>query len=219
MASYPLQQKRSQGALCSWTYIKIDSRLWKKTVNRCVNLCFPAIILVLLFAISSGLYADRTPGEYDVKLAFLYNFTKFIDWPEQAFQNENSPFSICVMGKLPPHQTIKHITNRTAKNRPITFQFLHYKYATDNCHVLFLTRSLKQSQIQQVTANLSSGTLLVGEIAGFARKDGVIEFLLDPRNRVRIEINLSRARQYNMEISAQLLEVAAKVYRHEEDNS
>lgn len=199
--------------------IKQHSHQWIKIVKRSIELSILGTVLGSFLVVSSQVFADRIPGEYDVKLAFLYNFTKFIDWPEQAFQSAQSPFSICIMGKLPSQQTVKHITSRTAKNRPISIHFLHYNHPTDNCHVLFLTRTVKRTQIQQVTNKLTTGTLLVGEVSGFARRNGVVEFLLDSKNRVRIEINLTRARQHNMDISAQLLEVAEKVYQSDESNS
>jgi hypothetical protein len=38
------------------------------------------LLLALLLAVP-GLLAAQTAPEYDVKAAFLYNFTKFVDWP------------------------------------------------------------------------------------------------------------------------------------------
>src|SRR5579883_1484108 len=41
------------------------------------------------------------PTEYDVKAAFLLNFTKFIEWPESAFESASAPFRICIAGEDP----------------------------------------------------------------------------------------------------------------------
>ena len=42
----------------------------------------------------------QTAAEYDVKAAFLYNFTKFVDWPPASFPDPNS-LKICVLGDDP----------------------------------------------------------------------------------------------------------------------
>src|SRR5580704_16548614 len=39
--------------------------------------------------------------EYEVKAAFLLNFTKFIEWPATAFADAESPFALCILGKDP----------------------------------------------------------------------------------------------------------------------
>ncbi len=39
--------------------------------------------------------------EYEVKAAFLLNFTKFIEWPAGAFASPDSPFTICILGRDP----------------------------------------------------------------------------------------------------------------------
>ena len=36
-----------------------------------------------------------------VKAAYLYNFTKFVKWPDKAFENDEAPFVIGVLGKDP----------------------------------------------------------------------------------------------------------------------
>ena len=56
----------------------------------------------LLAGLSSTGAAEEAPTkEYQVKAAFLYNFTKFVEWPEQSFAGTNSPLLIGVFGKDP----------------------------------------------------------------------------------------------------------------------
>jgi hypothetical protein len=39
--------------------------------------------------------------EYPVKLAFLYNFAKFVEWPADSYSNPGAPLSICIVGLDP----------------------------------------------------------------------------------------------------------------------
>src|ERR1700683_5518224 len=48
-------------------------------------------------AFSSG---EKTV-EYPVKLAFLYNFTKFVEWPAQSYRGPGAPLVICIVGDDP----------------------------------------------------------------------------------------------------------------------
>jgi len=56
--------------------------------------------MFLLVALGT-LVAVRAPAaderlEYQVKAAFLLNFTKFIEWPASAFDTPDSPIVICI---------------------------------------------------------------------------------------------------------------------------
>ena len=53
-----------------------------------------ALFAFLLLAPSRA----ATPGEYQVKAVFLYNFSRFVEWPETAFADPKSPFVVGVFG-------------------------------------------------------------------------------------------------------------------------
>src|ERR1700685_4603397 len=49
---------------------------------------------------TSVLHAQQSkPAEYQVKAVYLYNFSKFVEWPATA-EKENS-FAICILGRDP----------------------------------------------------------------------------------------------------------------------
>jgi hypothetical protein len=62
---------------------------------------------VLFLCLLAALLADRAPAEsppgreYELKAAFLYNFTKFVDWPAEAFPDARRPLAICLLGNGP----------------------------------------------------------------------------------------------------------------------
>jgi hypothetical protein len=59
-------------------------------------------------------------------------------------------------------------------------------------------------------------TLIIGEQAGFAQQYGGIEFEFDERQRIKLQINLQDIQSRNLQISAQLLEIAVKVHGREQ---
>src|SRR5438093_13684919 len=40
----------------------------------------------------------ETADSRELKAAFLFNFTRFVEWPPSAFASANAPFVICMVG-------------------------------------------------------------------------------------------------------------------------
>src|SRR5688572_15091841 len=59
------------------------------------------VVVAAMLVMSSATRAQQTTeaGEKAVKAAFLYNFTKFVDWPASAFRSPSAPFQVCVFGE------------------------------------------------------------------------------------------------------------------------
>src|SRR5580700_4776305 len=56
-------------------------------------------VLVLMFMVCSGGYLRaQAANEYEVKVAFLYKFASFVEWPPEA---ANEPLCIAVVGQDP----------------------------------------------------------------------------------------------------------------------
>src|SRR5215217_749677 len=56
-----------------------------------------AAFFAALLVLSSAAAAQRPQGEDALKAAYLYNFTKFIEWPASAFSGTTAPFTVCVL--------------------------------------------------------------------------------------------------------------------------
>ena len=55
------------------------------------------VLLCLFLAFPSGAPVAAQPvSEYDVEAAYLYNFGKFVHWPESV--QKNASFDICILG-------------------------------------------------------------------------------------------------------------------------
>lgn len=150
-------------------------------------------------------YAD-TPAidEYKIKAGYLFNFTKFITWP-----NTNSEtFNICILGNDPFGETIDPIEQRTAFNLPIKLFRLTAIDREQHCHIIYLSAGMSVKSIGANTPNtLTINTLTVGEGPTFATQGGMIAFIKKD-NRIRLQINLKLLQQSGLKVSAKLLEVS-----------
>lgn len=159
-------------------------------------------LLFLLPQIARG--ADPTL-EAKVKAAYIYNFTKFIDWTPQEGRPASAPLRICIVGSDPIDTFLKEVAAREVKGRPLAVD----DAGTDltACEVLYVSRS-EQERVDVILQPLQGrGVLTVSDIPDFVQHQGVIGFVTEG-GKVRIEINLAAATKAGLKISAKLLEVA-----------
>jgi hypothetical protein len=153
--------------------------------------------------------AGDQPLEYQVKAAFLMNFTKFVEWPSTAFSDVASPISICILGDDPFGRTLDQVVEgETVNARKLVVQRLTAPPRPKSCQILFITKAEKEPS--KVLAGLGEGVLTVGEGDSFLHEGGVIAFVIENR-RVRFDINETAAQSIALKMSSKLLQVARSV--------
>jgi len=173
------------------------------------------LLNIALCFLSTVTLAQST-SEYQVEAAFLYNFTKFVEWPGDAFASVNSPLQICVLGHDPFGSDFEQlIVDKTVDGHRIELAHPEGVPQARACQILFIASSQKQ-QIQQILLGLKGASVLtVGDTAGFVQMGGMINFVLDD-NRVRFEINLKATELAHLKLSARLLTVAKLILRKDD---
>lgn len=164
-----------------------------------------------LSAAPSGSAQQSKPEEYQVKAVYLFNFGRFIEWPEAAIKGQT--FTICVLGQDPFGRVLDAtLAGEAIDNRKlVTRRIASVRDATD-CQILFVSSS-EASRIPDIVISVSkTGTLTVSDTPGFTNKGGMIQFVL-MGNKVRFDVNLTAAEKEGLTISSQLLKVAANVKR------
>jgi len=171
-----------------------------------------AAICLLLAAVLSPLPPARADGpsrEYQLKAAFLYNFAQFVDWPEEAFANNQSPLVVAVVGQDPFNGALDQILRgKTAGGRGIVVKYFANAGAIEFCHVLFVSSS-EQGQMSTVLQRAGKyHALTVGDFDGFTASSGMIRFFAED-NRLRFEINTEAvAADGKLKIRSQLMKLA-----------
>lgn len=155
--------------------------------------------------------AEAPTLEYQVKAAFLYNFTRFVEWPAGKFPAADSPFIIGVVGADP----FGSILDQTVKDKTINGRrLIVQRFAPDEdlrqCHILFISRSLKDAVPFLLDQLKQESVLTVSELETFARRGGAINLVIVDE-RVKVEINPQAAQRAALKISSKLLQVARVV--------
>jgi hypothetical protein len=176
------------------------------------------IVTIILFSVSPLARAQANPpGEYELKAAFLFNFAKFIDWPEGSFESPQSPFTICVVGPDPFGNILEDaMRGKMIGNRPLAIRRLKDKAGARLCQIEFVSSS-ESAHLAEILGSLhGANVLVVGDTSGFAASGGTIQFTLED-NRVRFAINIDAVDRSGLKFSSKLLSLAKVL--HDEGHS
>lgn len=166
--------------------------------------------------------AEPVSPEYQVKAVFLSNFLRFVDWPEIKTPASDASWVIGIVGENPFGKALDVISRKTVKGRKLTVRWFNRepdlaengrypdREQIAKCHVVFIAAS-ESSHLPQLLPYLQvHSVLIVGEMAGFLKSGGAINFV-KAETLGRFEIHLGNARRAHLEIQAQLLRLATEV--------
>ena len=168
-----------------------------------------SVVFVLLFAGSVSV-ADPPSREYQIKLAFLHKFVKFVTWPGEVFASADDSVRIAIYGRDAFVGSLDSIVGKIAKGRALAVHRVESVEDLAEYHVVFIPASAEAQTSAILESLRQAPTLTVGETDGFAKRGGMINFVI-VRNKVRFEINAHAADRVGLKISSQLLRVGILV--------
>jgi hypothetical protein len=179
-----------------------------------------ALVLVTISVLSASPVAraqGNPPTDYQLKAAFLFNFAKFIDWPNSSFASPQSLFAICILGQDPFGSVLDDtLKGKTIGGRPIAVRRLKDKAEGRQCQMVFVSSSESRHLAEIIGSLQVANVLLVGESNGFAVLGGTIELTLED-SHIRFAINTDAADRSGLTVSSKLLALAKIV--HDEGHS
>jgi hypothetical protein len=180
------------------------------TWRRAAGYLAPALMAGMSMAAEAegdhGLGAART--EYEIESAMLYNFTKFIDWPDGALRASDGSLVVGVLADDPMAPALAvALRDKTIHGHPLVVRRLDSTADLKGCAVLLVGASNRKQIARIVEAVGRLPVLTIGVQAQFSRQGGVIAFLRDG-NRIRFEINLDAADRAGLQVSSKLLRLA-----------
>ena len=113
-----------------------------------------------------------------MKAAFLFNFLKFVAWPDTIPTN-NTPIVIGIVGESPLREALpKVLDGQTVKGRSIRMVSVRPGESLEGCHLLFVAQGKNEEVEAVLKAARGKPILTVGESPEFLRQGGMINFVL-----------------------------------------
>jgi hypothetical protein len=154
---------------------------------------------------------DSRPSEHQVKAAYIYNFGKFVKWPDGAPANQSGSFVICVLDQDPFGATLQStLAGESVGGKPVVVRRLPRAQDATGCHILFIG-SAQERDLNKILAVIDdSSVLTVSDMPDFSKRGGMIQFV-PVGDRIRFEINLNGAERSRLVFPSELLKVAVAV--------
>ena len=181
-----------------------------------------ALSIVVFMSIGYVQAKSSSYKETDIKAALIYNFLKFVDWPEETFQddekkNVREAIRIGVVGKEAFDSALKIFRGKKVQGRDLKVILVSDKDLKDDkklkgFHVLFVSVSAKDEATKMPSRFKNSAVLTIGEVSGFLEAGGIFNFVVE-KKKVRFEVNLIAAEEAKIKIRSKLLSLAKRVIK------
>jgi hypothetical protein len=153
----------------------------------------------------------EVPSETQIKAAFLYNFTRFVEWPEEAFAAPQEPLVIGVLGEKALTEDLRAVVaGRKINGRTIAVRDVEHPIDAVTAKVLFVSAA-SDARFDALQDSLAGRTVLtVGESSAFASAGGAI-LLVEHAGKLRFEINVTATERARIKVSSELRKLATAV--------
>lgn len=163
------------------------------------------LLLLLVFFIARGaVLCQVTEQEASLKAAFIYNFSKYIEWDEKDSQ---ASFIIGIVGNSGISAPLEKIAkSNTVKGKKISILHFNSVENIQYCNILFISQKLPFPP-SLILEKAGKGTLTVTEEPGYAKLGSAFNFILK-NDKLKFEANLKAIYAANLKVSSQLLKLA-----------
>jgi hypothetical protein len=160
------------------------------------------LMMAVLFAMC-GVIAAQSEEEYQVKAAFLYNFTMFVEWHGAPLVKTEDSLVLCVSGG---RARARVVADTLSSKKGVVVRAVKIAEEPKGCTVLFQTAGEKP--IRENWSELArSGILVVTEDPAQLARGSILNFFL-AQGKVRFEANPDGAKASGFRLNSQLLQLA-----------
>jgi hypothetical protein len=145
--------------------------------------------------------------EVTLKGAFLFNFTRFTEWPADSLPAQ-STVSACVLGDRAVGDSFaRQVKGKQVAGRTVNVTIVDSNSAIPVCHLLYVS-GVSRARLGEIVSNLrESPVLTVSDAEEFTKRGGIIQFFVES-GKMRFRINARSAKRARLLLSSRLLALA-----------
>ncbi|MGD1889687.1 MAG: YfiR family protein [Cyclobacteriaceae bacterium] len=148
--------------------------------------------------------------EYKYHPIFIYNFSRYIEWPDNIDKDE---FTVSVIGKAEAYREMVDISEKkkTIKNKKFVVRQCNSIIEAQKSDIVFITQGarVKAEDIQQLQ---EEGALVITELDNIVQKGSHINFIATRDSKLGFELNTQAASDAGFKVANALATLAAKTY-------
>lgn len=185
------------------------ARLVGAFVFVCLGACFAEVYSV---SAQAGPPQSSVPlSQAQIRAAFIFNFSKFAEWPSSAYVDAGSPLTVCFVGA----EDVRTAFQSLSAGKAVTGRFVEdrsIKSAGDlrGCQLVYVDSSNGMLVIDAMKYLRQCNALVVGTSDDFLARGGMIRLVVE-NNRMRFDVNVGAAGRAKIHLSSKLLALARSV--------
>ncbi|WP_372898542.1 YfiR family protein [Stieleria sp.] len=174
--------------------------------------------VVMTLLILTGILVDQPAdaqtslaSERNVKVAYLYNFLRYVRWPETAYADESSPTVIGILTGDPHSRLLNQVAaKKQARGRRIVVREFDSVREIQSCHLVFLhAGTAPADEAEAIARTERQNTLLICESVVAAQRGVPIRFFADHDGTIGLRINVDAMTRRGLQADAKLLNIAS----------
>jgi hypothetical protein len=165
--------------------------------------------LVFFALFFTATLASHAQADYRFHSIFIYNFTKYIQWPAAQ---QSGDFVIGVLGNSTSviDELTKVTANKTVGTQKIVVKKFKSAAEAGDCHILFIPSSGSHNFDDVQSKLKGKPTLVITEKTGLAQKGSGINFIMQD-NKWKFELNEAATQSAGLKVSRELSQLAISV--------
>ena len=170
-------------------------------MRRLKNICYTGLFMLMFQLISFRAAAQDV--DYKAYSLFVYNFMKYIEWPEP---NTKGDFIVAVLGDSPIYKELQTLAaNKKLKGRNIVVKKFSTAEECTSAHLVYVASS--KSSLAKTLKELTKGkpVLIVGEREGLAKKGAGLSFVTLEDDVLKFDINKKEIESRTLKIANSLI--------------
>jgi hypothetical protein len=170
-----------------------------------------AIVAALTLVLSIAPLDGQNVTESSLKAAFIYNFAKFTEWPQDVLPATAS-FVACVLGDAAVGAALERATRgRLLSGRTISVAQVRVEGPLQTCHLLYVSGVGTAAAVHVLTVVQSMPVLTIGDIDEFTDVGGMAHVFVE-NGQMRFDLNYESAKHARLQLSSKLLALASHVW-------
>jgi hypothetical protein len=165
------------------------------------------VILMMLALTTNQLYAQERPT-HEIHAAMLYNFIKYVQWPNEA---EAGEFVVGVIGDENVFNTLKQWYDGKPKgSKKYVIKKLGAATEAADCQVVYVGKS-KNKEFENIkNSTTGKSVLTITDGNGLGQKGSCINFKVVD-GKLKFELNQATVNSSNLKVSGQLSSMAIMI--------
>lgn len=188
-----------------------EKTLTNSDLINCMKKIGKLLFLALVFIIGSSTVSnaqDYAATSYKIQTIFMYNFSKYIEWPADAAKGD------FVIGVIGPDELVDEInkmaTAKSTSERKFVVKQINNPSEVSNLHILLVASAENQHLAAAISKAEGSHTLVVSQSDGAITKGSCINFLVTSEGKLQYELNIEKIQSKGLKIASNLVAMAVR---------